>query len=141
METGIKVGDCMRTSLITINEEASVFDAAKLLTAKNVGSLLVKDKKGKIYAILTDEDLVRRALAKNKLHAQVSSIASKPLIGLTPDKDLSEAARIMGSKKIKRLVVFKDKSSAEPVGIISESDIIRISPSLYDLIAERERIS
>ena len=131
----------MKTSLVTINDDSSIFEAAKLLAAKNVGSLLVRNKENKIYGILTDEDLVRRALAKDNLKAKISDIASKPLIGLTPDADLSEAARMMGAKRVKRLVVFKEKSSAEPVGIISETDIVRISPSLYDLIAARERIS
>jgi CBS domain-containing protein len=137
METGIKVGDCMKTSLITISEDASVYDAAVKMKDKDVSCLLVTDAKGKIYALVTDADLVRNALAPKKLGVKIKEIASKPLIGLEPDKDISEAANIMGAKNIKRLVVFKGSNVA---GIISARDIVRISPSLYDLIAEKERV-
>jgi len=137
METGIKVGDCMKTSLITVSEDASVYEAAIKMKDKDVSCLLVTDAKGKIYALVTDADLVRNALATKKLSVKIKEIASKPLIGLEPDKDISEAAKLMGAKNIKRLVVFKGNNV---VGIISARDIVRISPSLYDLIAEKERV-
>jgi len=104
---------------------------------KDVSCLLVTDAKGKIYALVTDADLVRNALAPKKLDVKIKDIASKPLVGLEPDKDISEAAKLMGAKNIKRLVVFKGSNVA---GIISARDIVRISPSLYDLIAEKERV-
>jgi len=136
METGIKVGDCMKTSLVTIDENASVYEAAELMTRKSVGSLLVKRTKGKIYALVTDADLVRKCVAKRKMGLKVKDVASKPLVTIPPTADLSEAARVMGLKRIKRLVVVKDGRVS---GIISETDIVQISPSLYDLIVERDR--
>lgn len=136
MDTGIKVGDCMRTQLVTLSDSATAFDAAEAMLKNNVGSLLVVDAKDKPYALLTDEDLVRKVLAKRKTDARVKDVCSKPLIGVTPDADIREAARMMGEKRIKRLVVFKGK---EVVGVISARDIVDLSPSLYDLIAERER--
>jgi len=127
----------MKTELITISDDASVFDCAKLMTDEKIGSLVVKDSKGKSYGLVTDEDLVRKAIAKNNLKAKVKEITSKPLIGIAADADLSEAARQMGLRHVKRLVVQKGH---EVVGIITARDIIELSPSLYDLIAERERI-
>ena len=137
MDTGIKVGDCMKTELVTINEDASVFDAARKMTDEKVGSLVVGDSKGKLCGLVTDEDLVRKALAKNNLKAKVKELTSKPLIGVSAEADLSEAARLMGARHVKRLVVQKGR---EIVGIITARDITELSPSLYDLIAERERI-
>ena len=136
MDTGIKVGDCMKTALITIDEHASVFDAAKIMSDRKVGSLLV-EKKGKIFAIVTDSDLVKKVLATRKTGAKVGEIATKPLMGIAPEEDLSEAARLMGLKKVRRLVVTK---GGKVVGIISSTDITRISPSLYDLIAQKEAL-
>ncbi|MFH0971218.1 MAG: CBS domain-containing protein [Candidatus Micrarchaeota archaeon] len=135
METGIKVGDIMKTSLITIPDTATVEEAAKIMTSKRIGSVLVFDKSKQIYGILTDRDLVEKAIAKGlKNSMTISKFVSKPLIGIEPDSDISEAAKLMGNEDLRRLVVFK---SGKVVGILSEKDIVKISPSLYDLIAEK----
>ncbi|MDP2717819.1 MAG: CBS domain-containing protein [Candidatus Micrarchaeota archaeon] len=139
MDTGIKVGDCMKTELVTIAESASIFEAAEVMTKNQVGCLVVTNERGKIHALITDEDLVRKVLSKHKLDANVKDVASKPLIGLPPEADLTEAARLMGQRQIKRLVVFGHEGK-DVIGIISARDIVDLSPSLYDLIAERERI-
>ena len=126
----------MKTNLVTINDDADIFEAAGKMKQKSVGSLIVFDSKTKKqYGIVTNDDIVRRAVAVRKTDLKIRDIASKPLTGISPDADLSEAAKIMGNEDLKRLVVFKGDRI---VGIISTRDIIRISPSLYDLIAEKE---
>ncbi|MEM0475378.1 MAG: CBS domain-containing protein [Candidatus Norongarragalinales archaeon] len=133
METGIKVGDCMKTTLVTIDENASIFDAAALMKKKKVSGLFVTNARNEIYALVTDADIVRRAVAAKKMSVKVKDIATKPLIGIEASRDISDAAKLMGQRDVKRLVVFKQHKVA---GIISVKDIIRISPSLYDLVAE-----
>ena len=135
METGIKVGDIMKTRLISITENSTIQQAAKIMKSKDVGSVLVTDKSKHIYGILTDMDLVEKALAKGlRLNTSIKTMVSKPLIGIDPSEDLSEAARLMGNEDLRRLVVFKE---GKVVGILSENDIVKISPSLYDIIAEK----
>ncbi|MCK4858917.1 MAG: CBS domain-containing protein [candidate division Zixibacteria bacterium] len=136
MDTGIKVGDCMQSSLITITESASIFDAARKMKDSSVGSLLVEGTKG-VYGIVTADDIVLKAVAADKMDSSVKKIASKPLISVAVDADLAEAAKMLGERDVKRLVV---QSRQKIVGIISQKDIVRISPSLYDLIAEREHL-
>ena len=136
MDTGIKVGDCMKTPLITISENASVYDAAKKMADHGIGSLLVEKNKS-VKAIVTDYDLVEKALAKKKTDMKIGQLASKPLVTISPEKDLSEAARKMGDSKIRHLVVMQ---GGKAVGMISSTDIIRISPSLYDLIAQKQAL-
>lgn len=132
METGIKVGDCMKTNLVTVSESASVMQAAGVMKEKDVNSLLVVDAMGEKSGLVTSGDLVRRSLATGKVDATVGAIASKPYVTISPDADISEAAGLMGKKGVKRLVV---KKGNDVVGIISQVDIIRITPSLYELIA------
>jgi CBS domain-containing protein len=102
-----------------------------------VGSLLVTGSDSKPFAIITKSDIVFKCVALGKQCA-VGQIASKPLKTITPEADLSEAAESMGRNKVTRLVVVR---GTEVVGVISEQDIIRISPSLYDLVAENARRS
>ncbi len=135
METGIKVGDIMKTTLIAINDSATVQEAAKIMKSRNIGSLLVKDKNKRIYGILTDRDLVEEALAKGAgIGTPIKKYVSTPLVGIEPKADISEAARLMGNEDLRRVVVFRE---GQVVGILSERDIVKISPSLYDLIAEK----
>jgi len=124
----------MKTSLVTVGEDVLVSDAAALMRDKKVGSLLVKDASNKIYGIVSERDLVVKALAAKKFEAKIKEVASKPLVSISAEADLSDAARLMGDNDVKRLVVTSDKKI---VGILSQKDVIRISPSLYDLIAEK----
>ncbi len=137
MDTGIKVGDCMRTVLVTIRDSASIVDAAKKMKERGVGSLLVLDSKEKTYGIITESDIVRKALATGKLDSHIREFASSPLVTVSAGSDIYEAAKLMGAKNVKRLVIVAD---GKLVGIISAKDVVRVSPSLCDLIAEREHV-
>lgn len=134
METGIKVGDCMRKSLATIGFNDSVISAAKAMKKSGVGSLLVTNKDNEIFGIVTTTDIVRKSVAAGSLEDRVEKICSNSLLSTSPEADISDAAALMGKSKVKRLVV---KSSGKVVGMISQRDLVKISPSLYDLIAEK----
>ena len=54
------VRDIMRKKLESIEEMASVQEAAKKIKDKNVSSLVVVDEKGKPQGLLTERDLVRK---------------------------------------------------------------------------------
>ncbi len=136
MQTDVKVGDIMVQRLAVVGEKTLAFEAANKMKRLKVGSLLVTNAKKEPYAIITEKDLVYGALAKKNVRTPVRSLASKPLQTIGAEADVNEAAKKMRDRGIKRLVVT-DKSRV--IGILSERDLIRVSPSLYDLIAERER--
>ncbi len=123
----------MKTTLVTIGAGASVYEAAGKMTQEGVGCLLVEDAGRLLSAMVTDADIIRKSVAARRMDAKVGEIASRPLVSISLDADLSEAAALMGKKGIKRLVVTKD---GRITGIVSQTDIVRISPSLYDLICE-----
>ncbi len=132
METGIKVGDCMKTSLVTVSGSATIISAAKKMAESGVSSLLVTNQRG-IYGIVTERDLVVKALANNNTSFLVRDICTKTLITIPMEEDISVAARLMGQRNVKRLVVMH---GTKIVGIVSQKDLISISPSLYDFISE-----
>ena len=124
----------MKIQLTKISETTSVIDAAKKMKEQNIGSLLVFDASEKVYGIVTGKDIVYRAVALNNLQINVGQIASKPLMTITKDADIEEAASIMGNKQIRRLIVT---NNSEIIGMVSEHDLVSISPSLYDLICRQ----
>jgi len=92
----------------TLEIEASVVEAAKLLAKQGKGYIIVLEK-GKPYGIVTEWDLVSKVLAVEKDPKKVSlrQITSTPLVTIDPDEDLLKASELMHVKGIKRLPVVK----------------------------------
>jgi len=134
MKTGIKVGDAMTVSMITINENDSILNCAKLMVKEGVGSLVVVDE-NKLLGIVTERDMLNKVLAKDTdiKKTPVSSIMTKKPIYANPELDLYDAMVLMRLENIRRLPVV-DKG--EVVGLLTHRDILSIQPELYDLVIE-----
>lgn len=61
--TELRVGDVMTTPLISMDEEDSVIEAAKLMDEKDVSSVLVKHGE-EFSGIITDRNIIRRVVSK-----------------------------------------------------------------------------
>jgi CBS domain-containing protein len=116
------VKDLMTKKALTIDSQKTVLEAAQLMSLKEVGDVIVVDNEMPI-GIVTERDLVRRVLAREKgLDTKVSDVMSKPLITIGPDASIKEAARKMVKNRIRRLPVLK---THKLVGIIVVSDFAR----------------
>lgn len=134
MGSNIKVGEIMVKNVITIEKGKGIKDAAMLMAHHNIGSVVVVEGK-KAIGILTERDIVRKAVKEGDIEKKVEDIMSTPIIVIKPDNSIEEAAKAMKENKVKRLVVIDDEENL--VGIIAEDDIIKILPSLVDLIEEK----
>lgn len=56
----------------TILPDASVFDALKLMAEKEIGAVMVIDKKNKFVGILTERDYARKIILKGKTSLKTS---------------------------------------------------------------------
>ncbi|MFA5993009.1 MAG: CBS domain-containing protein [Candidatus Pacearchaeota archaeon] len=100
-----------------IDDNVTLKEAAKMMSVKNIGSVLVV-KDSKILGIITEKDVARNL---NKLNSKVSSIMSRKVVTIEYDEELEDAATLMAENKIKRLPVMQNKKL---VGIITATDII-----------------
>ena len=116
-----EIRDVMREDVVTLDEDTSVLEAAKLMGEKHLGSVVVT-KDGKPTGIFTERDFLSKVILEGcELEdVTVGSYASKPLITISPDFHLREAARIMADMKVKRLVVMDNEKL---VGIFTASDL------------------
>lgn len=113
------VKDLMTKNGITIDLNKTVFDAAVLMSEKEIACLVIMDDKTPI-GIVTERDFVRRVVSKKTpLDTKISEIMSKPIITVDPDSSLRDAARLMINSKIRRLPVVKENKL---VGILVVSD-------------------
>jgi CBS domain-containing protein len=120
--------DIMRKKLETIEEMASVQEAAKKMKDKNVSSLLVVDTNGKPQGLVTERDLVRKVCINDTSTSTVTNkaIMSTPLITINSTSSPSVAADMMLQNNVRHLLVVDDKDNAnKPVSIITPRDFTR----------------
>lgn len=99
----------MEKSINTIGQEETVTEAAKAMSEKQIDYLIVL-KEGKPVGIVTEDDFVRKVLAKeaNPSIVKIVSIMSTPLITVDPDEDLLKASDIMRQHSIRKLPVVRN---------------------------------
>ena len=117
----MKVRQVMTARPITIDAAAPILQAAEAMRQNGIGDVVVK-KDGKLCGIVTDRDIVVRALAvgKDPKSTNVEAICSRELLTASPDQDTSEAVSVMRQRAIRRLPVVQN---GDVVGIVSLGDL------------------
>lgn len=140
--------DIMTRDVVSVQNDTSVSDLARLLTENNISGAPVLDADGQVIGIVTESDLID---GSKKLHiptvltildsflylespakmeeemkkiaaTKVVDIRSSRITTIAPDMPLDEIATIMAEKNIHTLpVVDNDKL----VGVIGKKDIIK----------------
>ncbi|MEM3074701.1 MAG: CBS domain-containing protein [Candidatus Pacearchaeota archaeon] len=113
----MKVSEVMSKAVI-IDDSISLKDAALIMSKKNIASVIVV-KDGIIKGIVTERDILNNL---NNLDKPVSKSMNTKIITISHDSDISEAAKIMASKGLRRLPVIKNGKLA---GAVSLRDIIK----------------
>jgi CBS domain-containing protein len=128
----LKVEDVMTRDVITIDEHATVKEAAEIMD-KNEISCLIALRKGRAIGIITERDLLKRIIveAKNPEKTKVGKVMSSPLEVVPVGTDLEKALRLMFRKKIKKLPVV-DKENL--LGVVSLTDVARCQPAMITLL-------
>ncbi len=116
----IKAKTIMTENVITINENASLTEAAKLMVDKHVTSLLVI-KNNMPTAIVTENDLIKGSLNKNQKKVRVKDIMSKNFLIIEPDTTYPYILKKLRKEQIKRFPVVENNKL---IGIITETDIV-----------------
>ncbi len=134
----LRVRDLMTKQIVSLPMESSVVDAAREMTNRGIASVLLTA--GDAYVgIVTDRDIISKVVARTLQphRVRLADVMTSPLVSIRDDASVQAAAEAMRNNKIRRLVVTHE---GQIVGIISESDIIRVEPELHFLIRERSRL-
>jgi CBS domain-containing protein len=115
------VREAMTAEPICLSKETTIIEAAKRMREYNIGDVLITDQ-GRIWGVLTDRDIVVRALAEGRdPHATIiETIASPHVVMVSPDDAITHAIELMREHAIRRLPVVQD---GRPVGILSIGDL------------------
>jgi len=127
------VKQAMTKQVLVTNPNATVRDAAKVMSQHRVGCLVVMEDK-KLVGIITELDIVSKVVAGDldpKI-TTVQDVMTKQVHTIRSDQTLEEASHIMIEHKIKKLPVLeKDKL----VGIITATDLISVQPKMIQTLA------
>ncbi len=121
---GQKVRDVMTKNPLTLPADATLIEAAISMRDANIGDVLVTKTKdgGELCGIVTDRDIVVRALADNKKpdKTKLDDICSEKMITISPDEELADAVRVMRDEKVRRIPVMEN---GKAIGVVSLGDL------------------
>jgi CBS domain-containing protein len=138
MATGIKVADTMRRSVVTIKPSDTADKALRYMVDLDIGSVIVA-KRHEPIGIVTDSNLLERVFHKglDPKKVKAKEIMTHPIRVVKPDDDIEFVAKAMRDLDVKRMPVVKD---GKLVGLVSEREIIKISPAIYEIMSEKAEL-
>jgi len=124
-----RMREVMTSDPVTIGATATIQEAAQAMRQADIGDVIVMQD-SKVCGILTDRDIVVRALAdgKDPKSTRVQEICTRELATLSPSDSVDDAVEVMRQQAVRRVPVVEGK---KPVGVVS----------LGDLAVERDRRS
>lgn len=125
-----RVRDVMTPGPIGVDYDQSIGEAARTMRDWGIGAVLVV-RDGSLYGLVTDRDLVVRAMAEAKgPDERVGPLSSSGLIGVDADADIAVAEQLMCDHAVGRLPVLQD---GQVTGIVSQGDLAIPGPPAVGL--------
>ena len=115
--------DSKGRDVISIVQDASVFDAIKLMADRAVGSLLVMDG-DKLKGIVTERDYARKVIIKGRSSEStaVADIMTTDLVTASAEQSVNDCMTLMSERRIRHLPIVVDGKVA---GMISIGDLVQ----------------
>jgi len=131
------IGQLMTRDLSFVFEDASIQEAAKLMHAKRIGSLLAK-KESEFSGIVTETDVVEAVAEQpgEMERLKVRELMSSPIITIDRNMSPHYARDLMADRKIRHLVVTGEDGKI--VGIISVRDLLGYFKTVSKELKEAE---
>jgi CBS-domain-containing membrane protein len=135
------VKDVMSTHVIAVRQNASYKDMAAMLHEQRVSAFPVLDDHNKVIGVVSESDLLTKealegtvpgmlqSMMSQREHARASAVTAaelmtKPPVTIGPDEPVTQAARLMYSRRLKRLPVTSDDGTL--IGIVSRADVLSV---------------
>jgi CBS domain-containing protein len=131
----ISVRDIMTVNVKTVHPDAAVIEAVQKMAKFDVGSIVVVDSSLRPVGIITERDVLRDVVIPRLPVDVVTAleVMSKPLISISPDVSVEQAAKLMSDKRIKKLPIVEGNKL---VGIITSMDLVRTEPRLIEQLSD-----
>jgi len=139
MNTTVK--EVMSTHVIAVRQKAPYKDMAAMLHDQRISAFPVIDDDNKVIGIVSESDLLTKealegtvprtlqSLTRQRVRSQVNAVTAadlmtKPAVTIGPDKPVTDAARLMFNRRVKRLPLISDDGTL--IGIVTRSDVLSV---------------
>ncbi|MBE0505693.1 MAG: CBS domain-containing protein [Marinospirillum sp.] len=122
----------MRSPVITLNADASLNEAWRIMNAEKIHYLVLLDNEGKPTGIVNDRQLLQEAAGIGELSKQdevnlatmaISTLVDTPLVCASPDTDIRDIARVMLAQKVRAMPIIDD-DTGDLLGLVTRSDLM-----------------
>ena len=146
----MQVKDIMTTKVLTVRPETTVREVAEILVNHKISGVPVVEEDGSLVGIVSEGDLMSKEIlpeppaefcilgaviyykslrefkdAFNRMAANTAeALMTKKVVTVKAEDDVSDVARIMRDKHIKRVPVLDDEGHL--IGIVSRQDIVKM---------------
>ena len=116
-----KCREIMTRNVKTANREMTLREVAQLMRDGDMGAMPIVEN-GKLVGIVTDRDIVVRAIAEGRsAETPIGEVMTTEIFSAKEDDFAFEAIRLMGERQVRRIPVIND--SGELAGIIAMADV------------------
>lgn len=124
----LNVRDLMAPDPVTVRADSSLTQVAETLAEHDLSGMPVVDRDGALVGVISQTDIVRLRAGSVPVSGWrgllVRDLMTHPAITVPASASLKDAAGLMTEHHVHRLVVVAEPAST-PIGVISESDIVR----------------
>jgi|LDZU01.1.fsa_nt_gi CBS domain-containing protein len=129
----IKVKDLLdqkKSNLWNIHPKASILDALKIMSRRDIGALPVMDELG-LVGIISERDFIHviAKLERCEIEQKIDKYMNRNVVTVNPETTLEECMELMARKRVRHLPVMDGK---DLVGMISYGDVIRAIVATQD---------
>ena len=116
-----QIRDIMEKDVITIENDKTAQDAAKIIAEKDISFLVIMNE-GSPQGVLSESDFVRKVAAEDKKASEIkmSEIMSYKFRSVGPTTTIEDAIQKMLNNNIRRLIIIDDEKL---VGVITQTDL------------------
>lgn len=109
--------------VVTIDPGSTVLDAARLMTARGIGGLVVRGDGGGAAGIFTERDVLRRVVndGRDPASTRVADVMTSPVLTVAPETTIDECRQLFTGRRIRHLPV-QDASGL--CGVVTSGDLI-----------------
>ena len=119
----MKIKDCMCDQICYCTPETTIKKVAKKMNENHIGCIPVCNGDDCVVGIITDRDIVLRAIACDKdTNTAISEIMSCDIMCCDCNNDLTEASKLMKEQQVRRIPVTEN---GKLVGILTLGDLAK----------------
>lgn len=138
----MNIASLIQREIVSIDEQATLVEAARLMRAQHVGALVVTrqgERGAQAIGVLSDRDLAVEALARELAPATqaVGPLAHRRLVAVPGGAGVSEALAAMRESGVRRLLVTGEQG--ELVGLVAIEDIVDTLAAQWSELAQALR--